>query len=392
MFKVYGTKENDVLTVHSEGRIESTNASAVEASVFDIIGEYDGDIVLDMEKVAYVSSAGLRVILRVKKAHNNTKIVNAQSEVYEIFDMTGFTEMMEISKAYRRFSVEGCEIVGEGANGIVYRIDTDTIVKVYRNADALDEIRNERELARKAFVMGVPTAIPYDVVKVGDLYGSVFELLNAESFASLLQKQPERYDELAKASVEILKIMHSTKLKPNELPDVKDEARSWVNFCKGYLSAATYQKLYDMIEDIPDTTNMLHGDFHLKNIMRQGKENLLIDMDTLTMGHPVFELAAIYLAYVGFAEVDPDCIPNFMGISNELARKLFDATMRYYFETEYPARLEETEQKLRVLCFTRLIRRTLTKAKESEEQKEIMLKRYVEILEELVPVVDKLYF
>ena len=85
-----------------------------------------------------------------------------------------------------RYAAEGCEVIGEGANGIVYRTDPDTIVKVYKNHDALEEIHNERELARKAFVLGIPTAIPYDVVRVGEGYGSVFELLNAKSFAKII--------------------------------------------------------------------------------------------------------------------------------------------------------------------------------------------------------------
>ena len=392
MFRVEKTEENGGLTLRLVGRIESTNASVAECAIFDAIGEFAGPLTLDAEDLEYVSSAGLRVILRIKKANKTTRIVNVQSDVYDIFDMTGFTEMMEISKAFRKFSIEGCEVVGEGANGVVYRIDSDTIVKVYRNADALDEITRERELARKAFVMGVPTAIPYDVVKVGDKYGSVFELLNASSFASILQKEPERYEELARESVEILKIMHATRLKPGELPDIKDEARSWAEHAGNFLTQENREKLHRFIEEIPDTVNMLHGDFHLKNVMRQGKENLLIDMDTLTMGHPVFELAAIYLAYVGFAEVDPACIKKFMGIDNDLARKFFDATMKAYFDTDYAVFLAEIEQKLRILCFTRLIRRTLRVMPEGSEERARAVNFYAEELNRLLPLVDKLYF
>ena len=124
-----------------------------------------------------------RIILRLKKNNASLKIINVSSDVYEIFEMTGFSEIMPIEKAYREFSVEGCEIIGQGANGKVYRIDPETIIKVYNNPDSLPDIKRERELARKAFVLGIPTAIPYDVVKVGDGYGSVFELLNAKSFA-----------------------------------------------------------------------------------------------------------------------------------------------------------------------------------------------------------------
>ena len=158
------------------------------------IGDFKGKLIIDAAGLEYISSAGLRVILRIKKANPDTIIINCTPETYDIFDMTGFTEMMEVERAYRVFSVEGCEVIGQGANGKVYRIDRDTIVKVYLNPDALPEIHRERELARAAFVAGVPTAIPYDVVRIeGGGYGSVFELLNATSFAKLLIRRKRRW-------------------------------------------------------------------------------------------------------------------------------------------------------------------------------------------------------
>ncbi|MBR6334952.1 MAG: phosphotransferase, partial [Clostridia bacterium] len=274
------------MEVKLNGRIDSSNAAEKEQQINSLIGSYTGEILLDAAELEYISSAGLRIILRLKKAYPDIRIINASSEVYEIFDMTGFTEMMDISKAYREISVEGCEVIGEGANGKVYRIDSDTIVKVYKNHDALEEIHNERELARKAFVMGVPTAIPYDVVRVGDLYGSVFELLNAKSFAKLLIADPSLTDTLAKDSVDILKTIHSTMLKPGELPDKKAEALVWAEYCRDHLPAEVGDKLVKLVSEIPDTLNMLHGDYHIKNIMQQNGENLLIDMDTLSIGHP----------------------------------------------------------------------------------------------------------
>ena len=188
------------MIVQLTGRIDSSNAAEVEKQIGEQIGDFTGEIELDAGALEYISSAGLRVILRLKKANASTKVINCNSEVYEIFDMTGFTEMMDISKAYRKLSVDGCEVIGEGANGLVYRIDADTIIKVYKNPDSLAEIQNERELARKAFVMGIPTAIPYDVVQVGELYGSVFELLDAKSFAGLIRDGVD-VEALAKDSV-----------------------------------------------------------------------------------------------------------------------------------------------------------------------------------------------
>ena len=392
MFQVTAKKETDSLTLSVAGRIDSTNAAAVEEELRKAVDGFTGALVLDAENLQYISSAGLRVVLRLKKTNANTKIVNVSSDVYEIFDMTGFTEMMDISKAYRKVSVEGCEVIGEGANGKVYRIDADTIVKVYKNHDALEEIHNERELARKAFVMGVPTAIPYDVVQVGDLYGSVFELLNAESFAKLLIADPAKTDELARQSVEILKTIHSTMLKPGELPDKKAEALVWAEYCKDHLPAEIGEKLVRLVSEIPDMLNMLHGDYHIKNIMRQNGENLLIDMDTLSMGHPIFEFAAIYLAYVGFSCIDRENVKQFLGIPYAQASVFWKATVKYYFNTEDEAFLQQIENKAAVIGYSRLLRRTFRKAKENEDYKARLIEYCKNALCTLLPQMDTLSF
>jgi hypothetical protein len=134
------------------------------------------------------------VLLRLRKKYPDIVVTGVRSEIYEIFEMTGFTEMMNVEKAYRVVSVEGCEVIGEGANGTIYRIDRDNVVKVYNNADVLADIQHEREVARLALILGIPTAISYEVVQVGDSYGAVFELLNARSFSSILKKEPEKMD------------------------------------------------------------------------------------------------------------------------------------------------------------------------------------------------------
>ncbi len=375
------------MKVELKGRIDFSNAAMVEAEINEQIKNNTEGLELDASKLDYISSAGLRVILRLKKANADTKVINCNSEVYEIFDMTGFTEMMDISKAYREIPIDGCEVIGEGANGIVYRTDPDTIVKVYKSPDSLEEIHNERELARKAFIMGVPTAIPYDVVKVGDLYGSVFELLNAESFSQLLANGAD-VDELAKQSIDILSIMHKTHLKQGELPSKKEEALGWAEFVKDYLPEDVGAKLIRLISEIPETDNMLHGDYHVKNIMRQGDENLLIDMDTLSVGHPVFELSQMYLAYLGFSETDHKAIDNFLGIDRETSTKFWNSSLKYYFKGKSQEFIDEAVIMARIIAYARLLRRTIRRQPEKEE----IIANCKRMLCELVPVTDKLHF
>lgn len=379
------------MTVKLTGRIDSSNAADVEKNINEQIGDYTGELVVDAAELDYISSAGLRVILRLKKANASTRIINCNSEVYEIFDMTGFTEMMDISKAYRKLSVDGCEVIGEGANGIVYRTDPDTIVKVYKNPDSLDEIHNERELARKAFVMGIPTAIPYDVVQVGELYGSVFELLSAESFGQLLKKGTSA-DALAKESVEILKSMHSTMLKDGELPSKKQEAIGWAEYDVDYLPEEIGTKLVALVKDIPETNNMLHGDFHVKNIMQQNGENLLIDMDTLSMGHPIFEFAAIFAAYRGFSCIDRENGAKFLGITVEQCDEMVDSTFKYYFEDKSAEEVEDIIRMAAIICYMRIMRRQIRKFGIDNPEQKALIEFCRNYLIENVPKAEKLYF
>ena len=155
----------DIIKIPLSGRIDSNNAPVLEKDVFALLeGKAGAPVVFDAADLEYISSAGLRVLLRVKKRHPDLTVTNVNPEVYDILEMTGFSEILTVEKAYRVISVEGCEVIGEGANGKVYRLDHDTVVKTYKHADALAEIQNEREVARLALIAGIPTTISYDVV------------------------------------------------------------------------------------------------------------------------------------------------------------------------------------------------------------------------------------
>ncbi|MBQ0092786.1 MAG: phosphotransferase [Clostridiales bacterium] len=352
--------DNQLLTICPEGRISSANAEQIGAEIEAILdGTPHETVVLDAEKLEYISSAGLRAILKIRKREPSLKIVNVSADVYEVFEMTGFTEMMPIEKAYRRLSVEGCEVIGQGANGKVYRLDDETIIKVYLNPDCLPDIHRERELARKAFVLGIPTAIPYDVVKVGDGYGSVFELLNAKSFAKLIAADPEHLDHYVELYVDLMKKIHSTELKPGEIPDMKKTAIRWAEFLEPYLPEDQYRKLHALIEAVPERNTMMHGDYHIKNVMMQNGEVLLIDMDTLCMGHPVFELASVFLSYCGYSENNHAMLEEFYGIPYDVAQKLWKKTTQLYFGTEDEAKLNEYIDKAKVIGYTRNMRRVI---------------------------------
>ena len=386
--------ENNRLTLYLKGRIDSSNAAKVEEAASEERKKAPDakELVLDAQDLQYISSAGLRVILRIRKTRADMRIINVSPEVYEIFDMTGFTEMMKVEKAYRVISVEGCEQIGQGANGAVYRIDPDTIVKVYVNPDSLPDIRRERELARKALILGIPTAIPYDVVRVGNGYGSVFELLNAKSFAKILTEDASKLDEVARMSVDLLKKIHSTIVPDGDMPSMKGVALKWAKFMLDYLPKEKAEKLVRLVEEVPEDPHLLHGDYHLKNVMIQDGEVLLIDMDTLCTGHPVFEFASAYNAYQGYSCVDHETVHRFLGITYEQGREFWDKTLQYYFDDRTPEEIEKISEKAQLIGYTRIMRRSIRRGGLEDETEKVFIEYCRKRIIELLDSVDTLLF
>ena len=348
------------MMIKLSGRIDSNNAPQMEKEILEQLnGQDSATVEIDASGLQYISSAGLRVLLRVRKSHPEMKIFGVNSEVYEILDMTGFTEMMTVEKAYRQVTVEGCEEIGRGANGTIYRIDQDNVVKVYNNADALADIQHEREVAKIALILGIPTAISYDVVKVGDSYGSVFELLNARSFSKILETEPEKLDWCVKEFVNMLKKIHGTLVPAGKLPDMRQKALDWAVFMKDYLPKEAGEKLCALVEATPHDDHMIHGDYHTKNLELQGDEVLLIDMDTLAIGHPVFELASMYNAFLGFSEYDNEQVKRFLGIDRETSKSFWKKSLSAYLGTEDEEYIRTVEEKARIVGYTRLLRRSI---------------------------------
>ena len=383
--------ENGRPVVDLTGRVTSANAASVEQEINDALGDYAGkELTLDLGELEYISSAGLRVLLRLRKRFAGMEMVNVSTDVYEIFEMTGFTEMMPISKAYRRISVDGCEVIGQGANGKVYRIDPDTIVKVYYNPDALPDIHRERELARTAFVLGVPTAIPYDVVRVGEGYGSVFELLNAKSFSKLIAADPDGLEGYVRQFVDLMKLIHDTTVKPGVMPQMRTVALDWADFLRDYLPEEKWQKLHDLIAAVPEQLTMLHGDYHTKNVMLQNGEVILIDMDTLCTGHPVFELASVYNAFVGFSELDESVAMKFQGFSADTCRRIWELVLEMYFdEADDETRALHAKQAM-LIGYTRLMRRRIRRGGLEDPVGQQEIACYKQHILELLDQVDRL--
>ena len=92
------TSENGKLTVAVEGRLDTTTAPQLEGELKNSLDDVK-ELVFDISKLEYISSAGLRVLLSAQKVMNKQgkmTVTGASESVMEIFEVTGFSEILNI--------------------------------------------------------------------------------------------------------------------------------------------------------------------------------------------------------------------------------------------------------------------------------------------------------
>ena len=323
---------NGVLRLFLEGEINSYNADNIAKEIDAVIAQQAfKKLVLDFSHVNYISSAGLRIVLKLKQKYQEVSVAETSLEVFDIFSMTGFTNIMTIRKALRTVYLSGAVIIGSGYYSTVYRLDNDTIVKVYNHVSDEDQVERELMLSKEAFMLGIPTAISYDIVKVDDKLGVCFEMLDCESLGSVVTKNPDKIGEYVVKYAELLKTINSLSSDNPIIPSIKEEYFSKLDEIKGDLDDKVYEKAHKLLENIPERDTLVHGDCHFKNILVQNDKLLIVDLETLSKGHPIFELASLYSSYVGFSEYNPKEAMEFFGVSADKTEALYNKLIELYF-------------------------------------------------------------
>ena len=335
--------------VKVQGSVDSSNAPQFEEELLSCIS--CDKLTIDADELAYISSAGLRVLLKAKKALNSDLVmINVSSEVYEILDMTGFTQLLTVRKAIRQFSVDGLSVIGRGQTASVYRLDTDTIVKVFRPEIDFGMVQNEISKSKVAFMHGLPTAISYDIVKVGDCFGVVYELLNAKTLADCMKDDPERMEEYIRLFADLIRQVHETEVTAEQFVSSRATTLGALPYMKGRIfNDEEYEKVKAIFENIPERKTFIHGDCHTGNVMLQGKELMFIDLSCAGCGHPIFDLMSMYLTA---ACHQGELLSSY---TKEEAYHIWNIFLRVYLQTEDEAFLAKAEEQIAAFSSARIL-------------------------------------
>ena len=314
-----------------QGRLDTAATQMVTAEIESQLASCSEvkSLTCDASDLSYISSSGLRILLGLAKRYKDFRVVEVSQEVWPVFEMTGFVKIMHIEKALRRMSVEGCQMIGRGGVGVVYRIDDDTIIKVFREGTTIEEVRLEISMAKEAFVLGMPTAISFDIVRVGSQYGLVYELLNADTLSACIKREPERMEEFAVKYAHLFRQLHSIEVpQGGNIPSAMVREESAIRHIGRYFDTASIDLLMEIVNAIPQGNRLLHCDLQTKNAMVQGDELMLIDMGEVGYGHPIIDLGHSYsamMALVGDYE-------QIIGLPEEYAKDVWQRMIGHYFE------------------------------------------------------------
>jgi len=373
------------LTISPAGRLTAENTPEAQNKIMSLVDrDRPSRITIDAAKLQYISSSGLRLLILLKKSCPALRLINVSRDVAEVLRQTGLDKLLSVEQALREISVEGCPCIGRGQYGEVYRLDRDTIVKLFApGAITLEAAEQERQKAQAAFLSGVPTAISYETVRCGERLGLIFELVEAESVREIVIAEPSRLEELIPRCAALARNIHGLTPAPGTFPQMTEIYHRRIDALADLFTPAELDPLHRMTDSLPLRPTFLHGDFHQGNIMVRGEEIFLIDMADAAVGHPFYDIMGTYMLGVRLVEKLPPAISQkICGWDAPTVRKAWEIYRRHYFpEGTDMAELEamvRAYSELRYLTFWKIFSMT-DEFRHNEEQR---------IRNEFLPQVD----
>lgn len=320
--------------------------------ISDLKSQNADTLQIDCKDLSYISSEGIRKLLMLYASNIQICCTEVQEPVYEILDETGLTKIMNIQKIPRKVEISGAQFLARGTVGAVYKLDDDKVIKLFNPNITLDMIERERQYAQTVLLLGIPTTISYDVVQANDSYGIVYEMAGYQTFSQTLRNNMDQFDTLSQKYVSLLKKINQTPVEHGQLPGIKEIYHEYIDRAD-YLEPSERESLHLLVDNVPEQHTMVHGDFHANNIMFRNNEMILIDLGDISEGHPIFDLAGMYVSHVLVGSYRPDFIQKGMGIDYDTCLELWNIVLHHYFSEE-TENLEQKEQLIRQFAFMKI--------------------------------------
>ncbi len=350
--QISSTYNDGQLTIAISGRVDAAEAQNLQQEALALVNEHRDvrSIIVDASQMTFISSLGLRVMLTLKKKVDDTKIIGVNADVYNVFSITGFHKIITVEKALPSVSVEGCPLAGGRKD--VYQLTEDIVLKVFPEGTTKADVDKEVAMAKEAFVLGVPTAMAFNIVMVDGRYALEYE-----------STSPMAIDAIPLGT--LIRNLHELKVDPEEgtfAPGVV-MLKKRIEALEPYLGEDAVSKLLQMIKVLPDATALLHGNLTIDCIMKQNEEAIFTDMGGVCFGPPVLDLSRLYASF-----------------TEEQKGEYFDMLLDEYFDMESDETIKRNRENIVILSSIYEFTELLADGEPTEEKVEESKKRFQEVI------------
>ena len=267
-----------------------------------------------------------------------------------------------VVKEYQNLHAADLELIGEGGNSRVYRLDKNKAVKVFHEDIPPDMVYHESIISREAYAAGVPCAACYGMARVDDCPGIVYEMLDSADLLSQIARDKANLRDYIRDFARQVRVMHSRRVDTARLKDEKQIFESYLDRLEGRLcSADEVRRLKKICRIIPERRTFVHGDCHPGNVLVRDGRMVLIDLSSCGYGHPVFDLAGMCSIYL-LSSRDEERRKSLVPARDFTAREcstIWETFLKSYFETGEEVFLKRIQEQIEGFVRVRHLLRTL---------------------------------
>ena len=287
--------DEDTIKVVLPEKVDADNYNAVQKDLEDILAENPNhNLQLDASKLSYLSSAGLRVFLKIQKQGKLESLVNVCKEVYDILDITGFDAVLNIVKSLEQEDISEDINLGEDAYGYLYKKDEDTVIKIFKCWVSLDEIKTGRRYSEMAMNSILSNALTYDTVQTDKGIGCLYAVDEVDTVENKAQKDPSAVFHMMKELIKQLDVLHEVTAFDGALVKETDRLCELVDLRLGDFSLDEKNIIKRCIKMLSRNNYPIMEMIDSRTLIYSAGTVLFTDLSLLRYGNSVFELAGLY--------------------------------------------------------------------------------------------------
>lgn len=274
-------------------RVDASSRQELEEKFSKALeGRENVTILIDAERLSYISSAGIRVLVGLSKVCRDMRIVHVSQDIYDTLALTGVTEIISVERRIRTIDIPSTDLlIRKEPDGDFYRWEEDQAVKIFHADVSLEEVQQKCELTDYVRSYGVPAIPAYEIVSCGEKTGIIYEYPYGKTLAELWQIRPDRMQEEIEMLADLMHTLHHYVIGERVLPDAAERMLSELEE-NSSIPEGQQKKLTEMAREHSGGDTFVYGNLRLGNIMLDDEGLVLLDLSRCGRGDALLDLQA----------------------------------------------------------------------------------------------------